>query len=745
MARQSCLFIIDDLSCSFFVLHKEYILLIRDRQVMMKSIAYLLALLVILSIIASCGSGGLLGGQKAPAPPVSAPLSMVIFQNGLLVQPHKGGLSVSPVSSQSSSLVIDGQRPVFKEVSRIVLKDQRTMYGLADIMIINSSAGEIKREARVYLLKEIPNTYLIEQKYSSSRTRLIKKDIPLEFSITDAIIQNNPSDLKEGTARVYYGPADNTVYMVEDHINFPAVEGYNKPGRMIFGGVPVNYVWNRYGGVAVGVLTAEPGTFELPLIVSHDKISLGVSYTPDVSLKQQEILSSDVAYRSPVVFVTFSEGDYYEPLDRYTKLFEKMSNKRIQNIDAPSWARESYWKTWGLSKDASGAFTKDQVRQISNELKGLGINWIMLDWGWFTAEGNWLPNPDIFEDESDLKRFIAELKKDGFRVGLWYQPLQIDPSDEYVSENMVQYAVKTKAGGLFLDDDDLALLNPARPIVQEIILNQVNHFADLGVDHIYVDSQVAQLAVPPDYSSETPLAAHKALPKVYEILQRIANQRGLVIEVCPDGRSQTILNLPVQLNNVGDPKNDRQLRAKLKSLKAVNGPHSTIGAYVDHFADNQVSGSFLNIIGTGGQLLTMFSSLDELGRDNWKIWTDFYRTYNLVSGEYINVYDVGFDYPEGHLIKKDRKYYYSFFTHTEGLDICSAVTCDETQLIEVEPSRAKAYSGSIIFRGLEPNKDYTATNFLTKSRRQLRTNSMGEAVLDDVRFEKEVLFVVEPL
>ena len=64
-------------------------------------------------------------------------------------------------------------------------------------------------------------------------------------------------------------------------------------------------------------------------------------------------------------------------------------------------------------------------------------------------------------------------------------------------------------------------------------------------------------------------------------------------------------------------------------------------------------------IGTGGVPGTFSTYLDNYHEK----WLNIYQKYQLSKGEYLNLYDIGFDYPEAHVIKKDGSFYYAFYTH----------------------------------------------------------------------------------
>jgi alpha-galactosidase len=51
----------------------------------------------------------------------------------------------------------------------------------------------------------------------------------------------------------------------------------------------------------------------------------------------------------------------------------------------------------------------------------------------------------------------------------------------------------------------------------------------------------------------------------------------------------------------------------------------------------------------------------------WSKWLEIYKEKMLSKGEYLGgLYDIGFDAPETHAIRKDKKMYYSFFAKTFG-------------------------------------------------------------------------------
>ena len=74
--------------------------------------------------------------------------------------------------------------------------------------------------------------------------------------------------------------------------------------------------------------------------------------------------------------------------------------------------------------------------------------------------------------------------------------------------------------------------------------------------------------------------------------------------------------------------------------------------------------SFETAIGTGAQLTTFYGSLDERQVELWRRWFQEYRTLGLASAEYVNLYDLAFDTPEAHVVRKGKDMYYGIYADT---------------------------------------------------------------------------------
>lgn len=614
---------------------------------------------------------------------------------------------------------------------------QETIFGLGNVYTATTdqSNTNIMVQSRVIQLNSDPSQLFIQHNY------IFKTDTTLtDATWFSADLVNNAD------AKIFYGPAADTYYMA-DYFALPIINGYQKSGDMLKGGTPLNYVWNASGGVAVAVLSEGAGSYQLPLSVDNDVVTLAVSYKPSASLQQKTAFLAGETLTSDWVMVNYHQGDYFQPLRRLSLAQEKISNREIVDVFAPKSAKAPYWKTWGINPDLDGKFTQNQIEgEILPLLKSINIDWVLLDWGWFDAEQNWHYNSDIFSSDDDIKAFISRLNDQGMHVGVWYQPVQVDlSSSEVLANQTIMDSLIFKADGeAYIDDDDLGLLDPSKSATTQIIKDNLDRFKSWGGELIYLDSQEAQLSSPPNYANTAPLSSYRALPSVYRTIQDYANANNMVIEICLDGRSQSLLNFPIHITNTGDPRNDRQARAEFKSLKAISGDNAVIAMYVDDFDDNPMSGSFMNVIGLGAKLETLFNVESYQERQTeWQEWMSFYYREDVVSGQYLDLYDIAFDYPEGHVVKKNDAYYYTFFTHYDGLFACLDNRCDDQNLLQMEKPKDDEYKGSIELRGLDSNTQYMVTTYPEGIDVDMFSDNRGNITVYGVTMTKELMYIVK--
>jgi alpha-galactosidase len=165
------------------------------------------------------------------------------------------------------------------------------------------------------------------------------------------------------------------------------------------------------------------------------------------------------------------------------------------------------------------------------------------------------------------------------------------------------------------------------------------------------------------------------MPGFFEAIWNAAQQAkpGALVEICPCGTGYSFFTLPYLNMTVGaDPTSSWQVRLKGKTLKALAGDR--IAYFGDHVELSDGGTDFASTFGIGGVIGTNFAWPGASGEKDpkllltpqrqeiWSKWLSLYDDKRLSEGKYIgDWYDIGFDRPETHVVRKDGTLYYAFY------------------------------------------------------------------------------------
>jgi alpha-galactosidase len=253
---------------------------------------------------------------------------------------------------------------------------------------------------------------------------------------------------------------------------------------------------------------------------------------------------------------------------------------------------------------------------------------------------------------------------------------------------------------------------------------------DWGYDGLKLDGQHMN-GVPPCYNPAhrhaRPEDSVEDLSKFFQMIYETARsiKPDVLVEWCPCGTSFNYYNLPnFNMSVASDPHNSWQVRTKGKTLKALHG--DTTAYFGDHVELSDGRQDFASTVGIGGVVGTQFTWPPGSGRranldltpakeEIWRKWISLYKANMLSQGEYLGgLYDIGFDRPEAHAIRKSGAMYYAFY--------------------------APEWQGKIELRGLQSRayiiRDYENDKVLGTLR--------GPVAALDLAFEKHLLLEAKP-
>lgn len=507
------------------------------------------------------------------------------------------------------------------------------------------------------------------------------------------------------------------------------------------GGIPVLDLWQRDGGIAIGLF--EPVLRMISMPVEWKRYDNKVTTCLHYDLpKPQELAKGDtlVCFRS---FRYNHKGDYFNALRTFSEYMQ--ANVGIKMQPSEPEAFEPVWCAWGYGRP----FKMNMVLGTLDKVAELGFTWVDIDDGYQIAEGDWNTNQYFPGGDADMRHITDEVHKRGMKAKLWWAPLAADPDTKLVKEHPEMLLMTEEWAHEYITWWDSWYLSPINPAVDAYTQDLLKMFMQRwNFDGLKIDGQHLNCCLP-DYNENTGLDdAWEAPEKMYTYYEKIYKQArqikpDAVIQICPCGCAVNYWIIP-EINQAvaSDPMSSCQVRMKRKAYAAMA---PDLAYYGDHIELTDGGDDFASQIGTGSVIGTKFT----WPKDNpdWKEgpflltpekealirkWMKIYKENNLARGEYLNLYTWGFDYPEAHVIRQNDALYYAFYLNPKAP--LGAMDPEHVDKVTVpEPT----FSGTIELRGLDPAKTYTAIEYTADEPREFTVNGSDPKI--DVNFERSYL------
>jgi alpha-galactosidase len=488
------------------------------------------------------------------------------------------------------------------------------------------------------------------------------------------------------------------------------------------GGTPLASVWRRGAGLSVGHVEPVARILRMPVRRSEHGASLAIEGDTPRTLEPGEKLTTDTT------FLIAHQRDHFVPLQRYR---DYMSDIGLRAPKAPASAFAPVWCAWGYER----GFTVEQVLGTLPKVRDVGFRWAGLDDGWQTNEGDWDINLAKFpRGEADMKAFTRSVRDAGLLSRLWWAPLAADPESNLYKRHPDMLLLDAKGNKQDVSWWDSYTLCPAyQPTIDYFVGLARKFIGDWGYEGLKTDGQHLNAVAPcynPAHRHARPEESTEGLALFWKAIHDAAHGANpdAVVELCPCGTAFAFHNLPyVDQYPASDPTSSYQVRSKGKSMKALMGGGSSYAG--DHVELSDGGDDFASSYGVGAVLSTKFTYpsdppgtrpgdekvLTPEKEALWRKWVALYDRYMLSTGEYRGeLYDIGFDKPEAHVIAKDSTLHYAFY--------------------------ADRWDGKVELRGLERGRRYRLTDPFTGA-----SLGVADSRHDTVRltFEKFQLVVAE--
>jgi hypothetical protein len=458
------------------------------------------------------------------------------------------------------------------------------------------------------------------------------------------------------------------------------------------GGTPLASVWRQGAGVSVGHVEPVARILRMPVRKSANGASIAIEGDTPRTLKSGQKLTTDTT------FLIAHQRDHFVPMLRYR---DYMSDIGMRASKAPASAFDAVWCAWGYQRN----FTVEQVLGTLPKVKDVGLTWAGLDDGWQTNEGDWEINLAKFPGgEADMKAFTRKIRDAGLLPRLWWTPLAADPDSKLYEQHPDMLLLDAQGKKQKVTWWNSWTLCPAyQPTIDYFAGLARKFIGDWGYEGLKTDGQQLNAVAPcynPAHKHARPEESTEGLAHFWKAVHDAAREanRNAVVELCPCGTAFAFHNLPyVDQYPASDPESSYQVRSKGKSMKALMGHGSSYAG--DHVELSDGGDDFASSYGVGAVLSTKFAwpsdAPDVEPREQvvltpekevlWRKWVALYKKYMLSTGDYRGeLYDIGFDKPEAHVIAKDSTLHYAFY--------------------------ADQWNGKVQLRGLERGRRYRLTD-----------------------------------
>jgi alpha-galactosidase len=449
------------------------------------------------------------------------------------------------------------------------------------------------------------------------------------------------------------------------------------------GGMPIVDVWHRDGGLAVGHVETTPRRVSLPVEGQAGAVRVAVCG------REKRYLKSGEKFDTPETFVAVHGGDHFAVLNRYRVL---MSERGMTPAVPPPPAFDAIWCAWGYERSC----TTELIEGTLSKVKELGLEWAVIDDGWQAMIGDWNPARAKYPNgDADMLRLVANIRGAGLKPRLWYSPLSAAPGSDLLHDH-VDMLLRDKEGAVQnISWWNSFYLCPAYAPTVEYTQGLIKKFiGEWGFAGLKIDGQHLNNVAPcynPAHHHARPEESVEGLQTFFHAIYQNATaiNPDAVVEICPCGTAYSAFNFP-SMNQApaSDPESSRQVRQKGKTLKALMGPSAAFAG--DHVELSDGGDDFASTVGVGGIVSTKFTwPVDPKPKDSflltpareamWRHWIALYNERRLAQGTYRGeLYDIGFDKPETHVVEKSGRLYYAFY--------------------------AREFTGAVPLRGLAPGR-----------------------------------------
>jgi alpha-galactosidase len=597
-------------------------------------------------------------------------------------------IALTPWAAMESLLVADGdslQQFALEHADRQALSGPRGRG--SRVTLSGRTTAEIEKSVRIELLDRFPGFafYRVSYRNLSQRAITLRGWRSADLQLLPAAETAGPAGATAAAEEpLFWSYCGSTHEDRRDWVQ-PVRAGFEQENFMGMtasdygGGTPIVDVWRRDCGIAVGHLEPSPRLLSLPV----KRVAGGVSVA--IAGKLARTLQPGERFDAPETFIATHTGDYFATLDAYRRI---MAERGLGSPRAPESAYEGIWCAWGYERACTPRLIEDTLPKV----RELGLRWAVIDDGWQSNVGDWKPHPGKFpRGASDMQQLVHEIRGQQLKPRLWFAPLAVAPGSDLLHDHTDMLLLDREGAPQNISWWNSFYLCPAYGETVAYTTALVRRFiGEWGFAGLKIDGQHLNGVAPCYNPAHRHARPEESVEKLQDFLHAMYTsalqiEPQAVMELCPCGTCYSFFNF-ASMNQApaSDPESSWQVRHKGKTLKALMGPSAAFAG--DHVELSDGGDDFASTVGIGAIVSTKFTwPQDPKPKDSflltpqkealWRKWIALYNERFLPTGRYRGeLYDIGFDKPETHVVEKSGRLYYALY--------------------------ARAWSGPVTLRGL---------------------------------------------
>ncbi|MBV8909756.1 MAG: hypothetical protein JOZ89_03250 [Gammaproteobacteria bacterium] len=277
-----------------------------------------------------------------------------------------------------------------------------------------------------------------------------------------------------------------------------------------------------------------------------------------------------------------------------------------------------------------------------------------------------------------MQRLVQQIRAQSLRPRLWVTPLAAAPGSDLLHDHTDMLLLDSNGAPQSISWWNSFYLCPAYAPTVAYCEALVRRFiGEWGYAGLKIDGQHLNGVAPCHNPAHRHARPGESVEKLQDLLQAmyvaaLAIDPEAVMEICPCGTCYSFFNF-ASMNQApaSDPESSWQVRLKGKTLKALMGPSAAFAG--DHVELSDHGDDFASTVGIGAIVSTKFTwPVDPKPKDSflltpqrealWRKWIALYNERRLPQGVYRGeLYDIGFDKPETHVVEKGGRVYYAFY------------------------------------------------------------------------------------